>query len=259
MPQQKSMKVQDIRVDEQVRKSCDPKEMAELTASVKAHGILQPVLVMKNGRMLAGHRRLKAAIAAGLECVPVIVADEVLTDSQIKVIQLTENIQRSDLTDPEVYVACQELMALNAGWKLSDLAAHLHKDASMVTRIMSVNELAPLAKEAFMAGKFRFGKAYAISKLPTEQQGAMLEASRDDIEAAGRKKRAPVAADTVKLFRVRYPMSTGTTVVVSGPEMDLEALIEALSSALDAARKASKDRLDVKTAERVWRDKAKAG
>ena len=91
--QVKQMKTQDIIIKEQVRKDYDSKEQAELNASVKTYGILQALLVMITGVLLAGHRRLIAAKAAGLETVPVIVTDRLLSDSEIRLIQLTENLR----------------------------------------------------------------------------------------------------------------------------------------------------------------------
>jgi hypothetical protein len=62
----------------------------------------------------------------------------------------------------------------------------------------------------------------------------------------------------VKLARVRCPLPDGTTtVVVSGLEMSLENYIDVLQSALDLAKRANKDALDVRTAERVWKHRAK--
>ena len=64
--QMKQMKPQDIVVNAQVRKASDPKEQEKLNASVKAWGILESLLVMPSGVLLAGHRRLIAALAAGV-------------------------------------------------------------------------------------------------------------------------------------------------------------------------------------------------
>jgi ParB family transcriptional regulator, chromosome partitioning protein len=109
----KQMKPKDIVVNPQVRKASDPQAQEELNASVKALGILQPLLVMASGALLAGHRRLIAALAAGLDTVPVIVTDRLLSDSEIRVIQLTENMHRADLTGYEKWLGCAELMSMN--------------------------------------------------------------------------------------------------------------------------------------------------
>src|SRR5205823_4945693 len=82
----------------QPRKSFDADELASLCASVKTHGILQPLVVRQSGdgyQLIAGERRLRAAQDAGLESVPVHVVD--FNDREVLEAALAENIQRSDL------------------------------------------------------------------------------------------------------------------------------------------------------------------
>ena len=260
MPQQKLMKLSDIVVDAQVRKSYDPKGMEELTASVKAHGILQPLLVMKNGRLLAGHRRRLAALGAKLESVPVIVTDEMLTDSQVKVIQLTENMQRSDLTGFEKWTGCYELMCMNPTWAMKDLAEHLHIDASMVTRLLSPSRCTTAWQEALKAGKgVGISDCYQASQLSEEDQAGLLSlklsgASRDELARVSRQKRnAPAPA--VRLSRVKIAMPAGSSVVVSGSELSMPEVVELLADTLKEARKAA-EQYDVKTFQSMMRDKA---
>jgi len=257
------MRPQDIKVEPQIRKDNDPSKQEELNASVKAHGILMPLLVMISGILLAGHRRLIAALAAGLETVPVIITDRLLSDSEVLLIQLAENVHRADLSGYEKWQACAQLMQINPNWPLKELAAHLHLDPSMVTRLISPSKCIEAAQAALREGRIGISDCYAISKLPVEDQASLLSqklsgASRDAIEQAGRKNRTKVAP-AVRLSRVKIAMPEGKTVVLTGPEMSLDEVITALESALSAARRAHKDNLDVKTAEKVWRDRARAG
>src|SRR5262249_44097815 len=86
----------------QPRKSFDPDELACLSASVRAHGVLQPLVVRAVGdqfQLIAGERRLRAAQQAGLTTVPVRLVD--FNDQQILEAALVENIQRSDLNPIE--------------------------------------------------------------------------------------------------------------------------------------------------------------
>jgi ParB/RepB/Spo0J family partition protein len=248
----------------QSRKSFDEGELRALGASMRSVGQLQPVGAKPDGTLLWGERRWRAAQLVGIPELSVIITDRPMSDTEVRLVQLSENLHRSDLTDPEIFTACQELLALNPDWRRADLGAYLHKDASMVTRILSVGDLIPAARQAFMDGKFRFGTAYAISKLPPDEQAEMLalqlsgRAGRARIEQAAKKKEH-AAVPAVKVARVWCPLPTGRTVVVSGPAMSLEDLIGALGQALEAAKRASKESLDVKTAEKVWKDKAKAG
>src|SRR5262249_53963334 len=98
---------------------------------------------------------------------------------------------------------------------------------------------------------------------PQEQERllnlSLAGAGRDALEKEVRNGRAAELGPAVKLSRVRGPLPSGGTVVVSGPALSLSGLAEALGPGLDCARRASRDALDVKTAERVWRDRARSG
>src|SRR4029077_5228286 len=83
---------------QQPRKNFDPDELAALAASVKSHGILQPLVVRQKGdryQLIAGERRLRAAQEVGLKSVPIHVVD--LNDQEAFEAALIENIQRTDL------------------------------------------------------------------------------------------------------------------------------------------------------------------
>ena len=95
----------------QPRKTFDPEKLAELAASIKRHGIVQPILVKKNGSrytIVAGERRYRAARAAGLMTVPVILTD--VDEDTIMEISLVENIQRENLNPIEEAAAIKLLM-----------------------------------------------------------------------------------------------------------------------------------------------------
>lgn len=106
------------------RKRFDEEELDKLTASVRQLGILSPILVVSDGekyRIVAGERRYRAATAAGLKEVPVIVRE--LTEEQEFEVMLTENIQRQDLDPIEEAQAFKA--AVDRGWKQTDLAEKL--------------------------------------------------------------------------------------------------------------------------------------
>lgn len=261
--QMKQMKPKDIVVNPQVRKASDSKAQEELNASVRTYGILQPLLVMISGVLLAGHRRLIAALAAGLETVPVIITDRILSDSEIRLIQLTENMQRADLSGHEKWQGCSELMGMNPQWQMKDLALHLHLDPSMVTRLLSPGKCIAAAQEALRDGRIGISDCYALSKLDPADQPAMLAlklsgASRDSIEAAGRKART-AGTPAARVAKVRCDLPGNISVVVSGKGVSLDQAIEALAEAHKAAKKAQADGLDAKTWTAVMRDKSKRG
>ena len=96
----------------QPRKTFDADKLAELTESIKEHGVIQPLIVRKNGakyEIVAGERRWRAAKTAKLKTVPVIVRE--YDNAKMAEIALVENIQRHDLNAIE---EAKKLKALNA-------------------------------------------------------------------------------------------------------------------------------------------------
>ena len=235
----------------------------ELHQSILKNGLLQPLLVVDQeiDNLLAGFRRHVAIGLGGIELVSVLVYPASLNETQRRVINLTENLQRLGLTDQEVFLSCKELEALNPSWQRKDLAAHLNKDASTITRYLSPDDLMPQALEAFMAGKFGFSKAYSIAK-STDQLATLARVlngdTRDEVERASRKQRA-AATPAVRVPSIKVTLVNDISVVIKGEAIDLEQGIEALKDALKAMTKARDTGLDAKTAQAVWRDMAKAG
>jgi ParB/RepB/Spo0J family partition protein len=245
-------------VKENVRKHFSEESLRQHADSLKKDGQLRPLLVLRDGTLVAGERTLRAAKLAGLSHVDVKVLEQALSPSEIKKLQLIENLMREGLNDAEIYLACKELMALNPGWLKKDVAAALHFDASMVTRIFAVDELIPEAKEAFLNGAFGFSKAYAIVKGSKDDQQRKLAdilsgASRDEVERKERIARGKTA--DVKVKRVAIEMLQGK-VVVTRNQLSMAELIEMLSETLKEARKAS-TQYDVRTFVSMMRDRAK--
>ena len=245
----------------QPRKEFPEPELRRLGESLKARQN-DPVQALPDGTLIDGERRWRAAKLVGLTELWAVITDTPLSEAEVAKIRLTSFFHREDLTQFEKWQACAELMCLHPTWQMKDLAEHLHLDPSSVTRLLSPSKCTEAWQEALKAGKVGISDCYAASKLSHDKQAGLLAlklsgASRDQLEEAGRKTRRVTA--TVKLARVTGPLSTGVKITVAGPEMDLEQVIEALESALVAARKANKESLDVKTAEKVWRDRARAG
>lgn len=96
----------------QPRKNFDPEALDDLAASIKVHGVIQPIVLNKldNGTYLiiAGERRYRASKVAGLKTIPAIVKN--YTDKQIKEISIIENLQREDLNPIEAARAIKQLM-----------------------------------------------------------------------------------------------------------------------------------------------------
>lgn len=245
----------------QPRKSFSEPELRSLGESMKAHGQLQPVVAKPDdGTILCGERRWRAAQLVGMTELAVIIAEKPLSDSEVRAIQLTENMHRADLSGYEKYLACAELLGMNTGWQLKDLAEHLKLDPSMVTRLLSPSKCIGEVQDALKAGKLGISDCYAISRLPESEQAGLLSmklsgASRDQIEKQARKKRNGTPA--VRVSRIKCPLPSGSVVQVSGAEISLDDMIEAIAELLKEAKRASEQGLDAKTFERVCKDKAK--
>lgn len=261
MPKLDTKPVSWLKEAPQARQHYDEAELRLLGESLRERQ-LQPVLVRPDGTIIAGHRRYRAAKLVGLESLQVIVVEGDLSTSQVRGIQLTENVHRADLTPYEKWQACHELLELN-GWQGKELAEHLHLDPSTVTRLLSPSRCIPEAQEALRLGKLGISDAYAISKLAPEDQPALLAlklggATRDMLESHGRKKRAS-ASPAVRASKIKIALTTGATVTISGDDMTLDEAIEAVQEAQKEMRKGRDQGLDAKTLQAVCRDKAKAG
>jgi ParB/RepB/Spo0J family partition protein len=165
------------------RKHFDKDALADLTESVRKHGIIQPVLVRSgssksNPRVLwelvAGERRYRAATAAGLEESPCIV--RTLTDVEALELQVIENLQRADLHALEEAEGYEQLMKLHA-YTADDIAAKVGKSKAYVYARLKLCALCGDAREAFYAGDLNPSTALLVARIPTEkvQKAALKE------------------------------------------------------------------------------------
>lgn len=262
MPKLETKPLSWFKVAPQARRHFDEAELRQLGESLKVKQ-LQPVLARPDGSLIAGERRFRAASLAGLAALDVVISEEPLTETQIKVFQLTENLHRADLRDAEKWRACEELLRLNPGWSNKDLAAHLKLGESTVTKYLSPTRCIPEVQEALEAGRLGVTAVYEISRMPADQQAELLQlklsgASRDALADRIRKQKNQ-SVPQVRVKRIACPLPSGTSVVVSGEDLSLDDLIEALADAQKEARKAREQGLDPKTFAALMKDKAKKG
>jgi ParB family transcriptional regulator, chromosome partitioning protein len=132
----------------QPRKAFDADELASLSASVRTHGVLQPLVVRQVGdqyQLVAGERRLRAAREAGLKAVPVRVVD--FNDQQVLEAALVENIQRTDLNPIEKAQGFKDYLD-RFHMNHEQLAQRLGLARSTITNLVNLLELAPEVQEA---------------------------------------------------------------------------------------------------------------
>ena len=242
-------------VPEQVRTSFDDAADRLLGESLKVRQ-LQPVGAQPDGTLLFGGRRWHGASLVGLETLDVCVTDEPLSETEILIMQMTENLHRAPLSAWEQFQGATAILRQNPGWKAKDLAGRLRLDAAEVTKLLAPGKCAEPVRRALAEGRLGLGHCYAISRADTEAgQLALLEAAlagttRDELErrvrAAKAAKPAIEAAERVR--RLKCPLPSGIVVTLTGGDLSLDEAVEALAEAAKAARKARSDGLDA----RVW-------
>jgi ParB family chromosome partitioning protein len=158
----------------QPRSRMDQEALNALAASIKAQGIMQPILVRPvgggNHEIIAGERRWRAARIAGLGSVPVLVRD--VPDQQALAVALIENIQREDLNALEEAVGIERLINEFALTHQA-VADAIGKSRAAVSNLLRLLELAPPVKALLGEGRIEMGHARALLVLPVERQIAL--------------------------------------------------------------------------------------
>lgn len=175
------LKLEDILTNEaQPRKNFDGEELEELTDSVRQYGVLQPILVQKEGkkyRIIAGERRYRAAKNAGLKEIPVLIRS--YTTQQAAEIAIIENVQREDLNPLEEAMAYQTLID-DYGLKQDEIATRVSKNRATVANALRLLKLKAAARQFLEEGKISAGHARALLMLEDEKKQNDL--ARDIVE-----------------------------------------------------------------------------
>ena len=180
----------------QPRRRFDETAQAELIASVKRQGLLQPILVrpVDGGRfeIVAGERRWRAAQAAQLHDVPVLVRR--LTDEEAFEVALVENVQRQDLNAIEEAEGYKRLID-DYGHTQEDIARIVGKSRSHVANMVRLLDLPDDVRELLIEGRLTMGHARALLTAPDPSVLArdvvQMGLSVREVEARAKKPRAP--------------------------------------------------------------------
>jgi ParB family chromosome partitioning protein len=197
----------------QPRQSFSETELAELTASIKQSGVLQPVLVRRKGdgifELIAGERRLRAAKLAGLEKIPALIRN--VSDQESMVLALVENLQRDDLNPMETARAYQRMLG-EFGLTQEAIAQKVGRDRSSVANMLRLTSLPNEVQQLVEADRLSTGHAKVILGLATPE--AQVQLARDIVrdELSVRQAEALVqdhaqARNTAKRA-VRVPLRT---------------------------------------------------
>lgn len=158
----------------QPRQRMDEVELVALAASIKEHGVLQPILVtetLDGYQLVAGERRLRASEIAGLERIPAIVRQ--LADQEQLELALVENLQREDLGPLEEAHAFRSLVD-DFGMSQDDIATRVGRARSTVANTLRLLDLDQAVQSAMAAGEISEGHARALGGLPADQQARVL-------------------------------------------------------------------------------------
>lgn len=209
----------------QPRTHFDSAELEELAASIREHGVIQPLIVSKKDKgtgyiLIAGERRLQASIHAGLKTVPVIVRQT--TDQDRLVLALIENVQREDLNPLEEANAYQQL-AEEFGLSHDEISSHVGKSRVAVTNTLRLLKLPKLVQTALVEEQITEGHARALLMLetPVSQTAALHQVIARDMSVRQTE-------EYVRRLKGEKPAAKHK----SSPQPDILALEERLRSSL---------------------------
>ena len=203
----------------QPRHSFDEAKIDELSASIREKGILEPLLVRRSQNryeLIAGERRLRAAVKAGLKEVPVIVREA--TDTEVLQLALIENLQREDLNPIDEARAYRRLQ-VEFGWGQEETASKVGKSRPAVANSIRLLLLPAEVQQEVALGKLTMGQARALLGL---ERAAKIIAAAREVMAKGLSAR-----ETERLVN---QLKSGRRRKIDRPQLDpnLNSLIEDL-------------------------------
>jgi ParB family chromosome partitioning protein len=161
----------------QPRHAFDEEALAELAASIAAHGVIQPIVVRGSAdggyELVAGERRLRAARMAGLQLIPAVIRDS--QTNEMLELALVENVQRSDLNPIEEAAAYRELID-GFGLTHEAVATRVGKSRVAISNALRLLDLAAETRDAIIEGRISEGHGRALAALTIpELQRAVLQ------------------------------------------------------------------------------------
>ena len=175
MEELKLIRISDIQKNPyQPRKEFSKEKIQELAQSIKENGLIQPIIVRQSPvigyEILAGERRYRASIEAGLSEVPVIIKK--LSDQEMMVHSIIENLQREDLNPIEEAKAYQSL--IDKGYTHADIAEKMGKSRPYITNLVRLLTLPDFILTEVETGKLSQAHARLLIQLPLKEQKNLL-------------------------------------------------------------------------------------
>lgn len=230
--------VHDIRENRnQPRTRFDEQALDELAASIREHGLIQPIIVSEDAaggyELIAGERRLRAARRAGLAEIPALVKSA--TPQQLLELALVENVQRADLNPLEEGMAYQ---TLKDEFGLSDeqIAQRVGKSRVAIVNARRLMKLVPTAQQALLDGAISAGHGRAVLRFEqgADQQLALDLLVRRDLSVREAERLAEVAQQNQLAPAARQALLSGTISIAQAQALLRVDEIALQSRALEA-------------------------
>jgi ParB family chromosome partitioning protein len=218
----------------QPRTRMDETALQELAASIRTHGVMQPLVVRPIGHdryeIVAGERRFRAAQLAGLDAVPVTVRD--VTDRNALAMALIENIQREDLNPLEEAQAIRRLLD-EFDYTHEQASEAIGRSRSATSNLLRLLNLAPPVQTMLLAGDLEMGHARALLALERAQQ--ILAANRVvEKRLSVRETEQLVARHAAEASAAQPAGAPSGTARRKAPDADLRRLQERMAERLGA-------------------------
>jgi ParB/RepB/Spo0J family partition protein len=251
---------------EQERKQFGPAELEELAATIRVHGILEPLGVTRDGDGyvgLFGQRRWMAAELAGLERVPAIVRDKPTTEAGWMEIRLIENISRENLRPLEQAVGLDQLMKAG-GLSASDVAKRVGMKPAAVTKSLRLLSLPGPIRQQIDSGLITAASAYELTQVENPSVQAELAAqvaagqlSRDGLIGAINPTKRRASKSEGKHTGATARLDAHRHVTVRGENLTVESFIATLEDLLARCRAARTKGLSLRTVLNVLSDESR--
>lgn len=205
----------------QPRKHFDEKALGELAASIKSHGLIQPIVLVEDVDdyiLVAGERRWRASKLAKLKTIRAVIVS--LDEAQMRQHALIENIQREQLNVVELAQAYEELINLH-GLTQEALATVVHKSRSHITNTLRLLQLSKKTLAALTEDKLSAGHAKVLVGLTDKEQKVMVDSIH------GQKLSVRETEQMVKRLK-NGPETPSRADSAAGEKLDLSSVREAL-------------------------------
>lgn len=209
------------------RLKVEPSKLKRLADNMALNGIQNPIVCLPDLEIISGDRRWSAAMSdERIEIVPVRIITDPLSDKEIRILRISENLHREDITAYERFLECQAFREAEPDITAKAMAELLSVDPSMITRYLSPADCIEEVRKALKEELLGIKQVYEFSKESPERQEELL--------AKALKKPAGIVPGAKKPGKFEFPMSSGIVVTLRGVDkpLSIDDAIHELSKAL---------------------------